>query len=140
MKIFMVAYYWCHRKLQFLLKFLVLPNVFWNNFMLSRTKCLLNNKSLLNPLLTFICHFFEWRSSIPILGTWLSFWAKWLQLNSNPELNFNTQPFDHQVSLVKRLRVRLRTKWFWVQVQLQSLTLQISCLLRARSSLTLRQL
>ena len=30
--------------------------------------------------------------------------------------------------------VRLRTKWFWVRVQLQSLHLQISRLLRARSS------
>ena len=31
-------------------------------------------------------------------------------------------------------------KWFWVRVQLQSLKLQISRLLRARSSLTFRQL
>ena len=38
------------------------------------------------------------------------------------------------------LSVRLRTKWFWVRVQLQSLHLQISRLLRARSSLTFRQL
>ena len=29
-----------------------------NNFMLSRTKCLLNNKPLLNPLLTLIYLFF----------------------------------------------------------------------------------
>ena len=36
--------------------------------------------------------------------------------------------------------VRLRTKWFWVRIQLQSLNLQISRLLRARSSLTFRQL
>ena len=56
----MVAYYGCHKKLQFWLKFLVLSNVFWNNFMLSRPKCLLNKEPLLNPLLTFICHFFEW--------------------------------------------------------------------------------
>ena len=56
---------------------MVLSNIFWNNFMLSRKKCLLNNKSLTNPLLTFICHFFEWRSSIPILGTWVSFWYLW---------------------------------------------------------------
>ena len=60
----MVAYHGCHKKLQFWLKFLVLSNVFWNIFMLSRTKCLLNNNPLLNPLLTFICHFFERRSSV----------------------------------------------------------------------------
>ena len=34
----------------------------------------------------------------------------------------------------------LWTKWFWVRVQLQSLNLQISRLLRARSSSTFRQL
>ena len=73
----MVAYYACYKKLQFWLRFLVLSNVFWNNLMLSITKCLLNNKPLLNPLLTFYCHFSEWRSSIPILGTWLSFWCWW---------------------------------------------------------------
>ena len=38
------------------------------------------------------------------------------------------------------LSVRLRTKWFWVRVHLQSLHLQISRLLRARSSFTFRQL
>ena len=38
------------------------------------------------------------------------------------------------------LSVRLRTKWFWIWVRLQSLNLQISHLLRARSSLTVRQL
>ena len=43
-------------------------------------------------------------------------------------------------SLVKWLSVLLRTKWFWVRVQLQSLHLQISHLLRARSSLTFMQL
>ena len=32
------------------------------------------------------------------------------------------------------------TKWLWVRIQLQSLNLQISRLLRARSSLTFRQL
>ena len=42
--------------------------------------------------------------------------------------------------LAKWLSVRLRTKWFWVRVKLQSLHLQISRLLRARSSVTLRQL
>ena len=42
--------------------------------------------------------------------------------------------------MAKLLSVCLRTKWFWVRVQLQSLKLQISHLLRARSSLTFRQL
>ena len=35
---------------------------------------------------------------------------------------------------------RLQTNWLWVRVQLQLLKLQISRLLRARSSLTFRQL
>ena len=69
---------------------MVLSNIFWNNFMLSRTKCLLNNKSLTNPLLTFICHFFEWRSSIPILGTWVSFWYLWFFL-TDLVLNYSDQ-------------------------------------------------
>ena len=44
------------------------------------------------------------------------------------------------VDVLGQLSVRLRTKWFWVRVQLQSFHLQISHLLRARSSLTFRQL
>ena len=56
----------------------------------------------------------------------------WLQLDSNP------QPL--KASLAKWLSVRLWTKWLWVRVQLQSLKLQISRLLRAKSSLTFRQL
>ena len=40
----------------------------------------------------------------------------------------------------KWLRVRLRSKWLWVRISLLSLKLQISHLLRARSSLTFRQL
>ena len=47
---------------------------------------------------------------------------------------------DHLAKLVEWLSVRLRTNWFCVQLQLQSLKLQISRLLRARSSLTFRQL
>ena len=47
---------------------------------------------------------------------------------------------NHLAKLAKWLSVCLRTKWFWVRVQLQSLHLQISRLLRARSSLTFRQL
>ena len=43
-------------------------------------------------------------------------------------------------SLAKWLGVRLSTKWLWVLVQLHSLQLQILCLLRARGSLTFRQL
>ena len=43
-------------------------------------------------------------------------------------------------SLAKWLSVLLRTKWLWVRVPLQSLNLQIWRLLRARSSLTFRQL
>ena len=43
-------------------------------------------------------------------------------------------------SLAKWLNVRLQTKWLWVRVPLQKLKLQILCLLRARFSLTFRQL
>ena len=42
--------------------------------------------------------------------------------------------------LAKWLSVRLQTKWFCVRFQLQSLKLQILRLLRAKSSLTFRQL
>ena len=51
-----------------------------------------------------------------------------------------TRTHNHLASLAKWLSVRLRTKWLWVRVQWQSLKLQISCLLRGRSSLTFRQL
>ena len=47
---------------------------------------------------------------------------------------------NHLASLAKWLSVRLRTKWLWVRIPLQSLNLQIWRLLRARSSLTFRQL
>ena len=47
---------------------------------------------------------------------------------------------NHLAKLAKWLSVRLRTKWLWVRVPLQSLNLQIWRLLRARSSLTFRQL
>ena len=64
---------------------------------------------------------------------------------------FNYKEFVPQLDIDKFLKcknpskccwfsVRLRTKWFWVSVQLQSLKLQISQLLRARSSWTFRQL
>ena len=42
--------------------------------------------------------------------------------------------------LAKCLSIRLQTRWFWVRVSLHSLKLQISRLLRARSSLEFRQL
>ena len=44
------------------------------------------------------------------------------------------------LKLAKWLSIRLRTKWLWVRVQLQIVKLQISRLVRARSSLTFRQL
>ena len=47
---------------------------------------------------------------------------------------------NHLASLAKWLSVHLRTKRFSVRVQLQSPKLQISRLLRGRSSLTFRQL
>ena len=50
---------------------------------------------------------------------------------------FNAYNFS---SFAKWLSVRFGTKWLWVQLPLQSLNLQIWCLLRARSSLTFRQL
>ena len=77
------------------------------------------------------------------LNVWSHF--KFFNLNSTwSECNW-TRTQNHLVlkrtlSLAKWLSVRLRTEWFWVWVQLQSLHLQISCLLRARSSLTFRQL
>ena len=43
-------------------------------------------------------------------------------------------------SLAKYLSVRLRTKWLWVRIPLLSLKLKIWCLLRAKSSLTFRQM
>ena len=51
-----------------------------------------------------------------------------------------TQFLNEQDSLGKWLSVRLRNKWLRVRVQLQSLKLQISRQLRARNSLTFRQL
>ena len=50
-----------------------------------------------------------------------------------------TTQLNHLAGLAKWLSVRLWTKWFWVRVQLQSLKLEISCLFRARSSLTFRR-
>ena len=51
-----------------------------------------------------------------------------------------TAHLNHLASLDKCSSVRLRTKWLCVRVQLQSLNLQIWRCLRARSSLTFRQL
>ena len=47
---------------------------------------------------------------------------------------------NYLARLAKWLSVRLRIKWLWVRDQLQSLKLQISRLLRARSSLKFSQL
>ena len=47
---------------------------------------------------------------------------------------------NHLASLTKWLSVRLRTTWLRIRVLLKSLKLQISCLLRVRSSLTFTQL
>ena len=51
-----------------------------------------------------------------------------------------TAQLNHLASWAKWLSVRLRTKWLWVRVPLQSFNLQTWGLLRARSSLTFRQL
>ena len=51
--------------------------------------------------------------------------------------DINPQPL---ISLAKWLSIRLRTKWLWDRVPLQLLKLQASCLFRAKSSLTFRQL
>ena len=68
--------------------------------------------------------------------TWQEHAVKWtVQISTH-----NTAQLNHLASLTKWLSVCLRTKWLWVRVQLQSLKLQISHLLRARSSLTFRQL
>ena len=61
-------------------------------------------------------------------------------LEPRPTQFVNENSNNHNVNLAKRLSVRLRTKWFWIRVQLQSLKLQISRLLRARSSLTFKHL
>ena len=50
-----------------------------------------------------------------------------------------TTQIKNVASLAKWLSVRLLTKWLWVRILLLSRKLQISSLLRARSSLTFRQ-
>ena len=62
------------------------------------------------------------------------------QRDSNPQLLALTPQLNYLVSLAKWLSVRLRTKSLRVRVTLQSLKRQISRLLRARSSLTFRQM
>ena len=66
--------------------------------------------------------------------------CNWTRTQNHLVLKRTLNHLTKLASLVKWLSVRLRTKWFWVRVQLQSLHLQISRLLRARSSLTFRQL
>ena len=51
-----------------------------------------------------------------------------------------TTQLNHSASSANCLSARLWTKWLWVRVQLQSIKLQISRLLRARTSLTFRLL
>ena len=64
----------------------------------------------------------------------------WLYVIVVSRTGFRANSNTIVASLAKWLSVRLRNKWFWVRVQLQSLDLHISRLLRARSSLTFRQL
>ena len=64
----------------------------------------------------------------------------WLYVIVVSRTGFRANSNSIVASLAKWLSVRLRNKWFWVRVQLQSLKLQISRMLRARSSLTFRQL
>ena len=66
--------------------------------------------------------------------------CNWTRTQNHLVLKRTLNHLAKLASLAKWLSVRLRTKWFWVRVQLQSLHLQISRLLRARSSLTFRQL
>ena len=85
---------------------------------------------------------FAWHSRN--YGVWITYEVRTRhdkKIQSNPPyiLVLRTK-LNHLFSLAKWLSVRLRTKWLWVRVQLQSLHLQISRLLRARSSLTFRQL
>ena len=49
------------------------------------------------------------------------------------------QTHNHLVSKLTLNRVLLRTKWLWIWILLLSLKIQVRRLLRARSSLTLRQ-
>ena len=69
-------------------------------------------------------------------GTWHD---KNTQSNA-PYRKVLTAKLNHLTSLGEWLSVRLRTKWLWVRVPLHSLNVQIWRLLRARSSLTFRQL
>ena len=67
-----------------------------------------------------------------------------MQNISNTEKDSQVKPAELNLTkLVNNgeiMSVHLRTKWFWVRAQFQSLKLQISRLLRARSSLTFMQL
>ena len=87
-------------------------------------------------------------------------WQQWYS-NSQPlSSEMNTHPFSQTCQMIElfceyvpvgciglyviimsrtRFKVKLRTKWLRVRIPLLSLKLQISCLFRARSSLTFRQ-
>ena len=65
--------------------------------------------------------------------------GKNIQSNAPCRCVHRTQ-LNHLLSLAKWFSVCSPTRWFWIRVQLQSLKVQISCLLRERSSLTFSQL
>ena len=70
-------------------------------------------------------------------------WIHTLQLSECQGTPFSEQvknTAQSQLNQLTSLANRLWTKWLWVRVQLQSLKLQISCLPRARISLTFKQL
>ena len=75
----------------------------------------------------------------------LRHWRDWNWTRKQNHLIL-TQRLNHLAKLSGRLAIlRVQVfeysfRWFWVRVQLQSLHLQISRLLRARSSLTFKQL
>ena len=90
------------------------------------------NKRLYKFMHSFLLFFFQQ----PIINISDCYWTRTHNhLVCKQTLNHLAKLAD----LAKWLSVRLRTKRLWVPVQLQSLKLQISSLLRARSSLTFRQ-
>ena len=74
--------------------------------------------------------------------------GKWLKNVKSQQWDSNSQPLsylvrkrtlNHLASLAKWLSVPSQIRWLWVWFPLLPLKLQISCLFRARSSLTFRQ-
>ena len=108
--------------------------LFWV-YLVQKFKFVCSGKNLL-PRLIRICRT-QWRCSLHqfYAGNTL-FGQVWSKKNENCQFQiWRTQWWF----IFKWLGVRLRTKWLWVRIPLLSLKLQISCLLRARSSLTFRQ-